>query len=149
MSDTTKVDQVTAIAKRALDILFVANPKGTSLGIFTGITIQGFVAVFEAKLISLFQINISALKLWHYIAIGVITFNLPAFLTRNKIDPKIEEAFTYIRNQVESGTVNRWQAQQMYVNLHAKVLSSIVLNEKTESSRRKLEETLVKGINQD
>ena len=149
MSDNSKLDQITAFAKRALDILFVANPKGTSLGIFTGITIHGFVGIFEAKVTSLLQINISALKQWHYIAMGVIAFNLPDFLKRNKIDPKIEEAFAYIRKQVAAGTVNRWQAQQMYVNLHAKVLSSIVLNEKTETSRRKLEETLAKGINMD
>jgi len=149
MSDNSKLDQITAMAKRALDILFVTNPKGTSLGIFSGITIHGFVGLFEAKLNSLLQINMSVLKQWHYITMGIVAFNLPDFLKRNKIDPKIEEAFTYIRRQVELGTVNRWQAQQMYVNLHAKVLSSIVLNDKTENSRRKLEETLAKGINLD
>lgn len=149
MSDNTKIDQITAITKRALDILFVANPKGTSLGIFTGIAIHGIVGIFESKLITLFQININALKQWHYIAMGVLAFNLPDFIKRNKIDPKIEEAFAYIRKQIDAGTINRWQAQQMYVNLHAKVLSSIVLNEKTDSSRRKLEETLSKGLNID
>lgn len=146
MSNDNKIDQITAIAKRALDILFVTNPRGTSLGVFVGIFIHGLIGFFKPAFASISSVNFEAFQLWHFISMGVIAFNLPEFLKKNKIDPKIEEAFQYIKKQIEAGTVNAWQAQQMYVNLHSKVLSAVVLNEKEEANRRTLEKTLSKGI---
>ncbi|MCI5142118.1 MAG: hypothetical protein D3909_10450 [Candidatus Electrothrix sp. ATG1] len=138
---------ITSILNRALDILFVLNPRGTSLGIFAGIIFHGIVKALQPLHSKLEYINLLALSHWHFIGFGVFLFNLPAFLTRNKIDPKIEEGLSYIRKQVELGTVTDWQSQQMYVNLHAKVLSSIVLNEKEEENRKKMEKILVDDIN--
>lgn len=141
-----KYDKITSITKRALDVLFVLNPRGTSLGIFAGIVLHGVVKVFEPSLSSIEGIDILALSHWHFMGLGVFAFNLPAFFNRNKIDPQIEEALVYIRKQIELGTVNNWQAQQMYVNLHSKVLSSVVLNEKEEKNRRNLEKILGDAI---
>lgn len=146
MNQSSKFDQFTSILKRALDILFVLNPRGTSLGVFAGIVLHGIVKVFEPSLVGIKSINILALTPWHFIGFGVFAFNIPAYFTQNKIDPKIEEAFAYIRKQIELGTVNDWQAKQMYVNLHSKVLSAVVLNEKEENNRRKLEKVLGEAI---
>jgi hypothetical protein len=132
------LDAITRYGKQALDVLMVFDPRATSLGIFAGVLFHGIVGLFAPVLSTIQVINIAALRFWHYLAVGVFMFNIPKFIRRNKIDPKITEALNYIKDQKQSGHIEEWQAKQMYVNLHQKVLENIVLEAKANEALSKM-----------
>ncbi|HDZ9460342.1 TPA: hypothetical protein RU014_003419, partial [Vibrio cholerae] len=66
------------------------------------------------------------------IGLGVFLFNIRPFLNRNKVDPSIDEAISYIETQRKLGRIDEWQAKQMYRNLHNKVLENVLLNKEQE-----------------
>lgn len=125
-------DQVSELTRKAINILFVSNPKGTSLGVLFGVVLDGFLGVFSPAFKTIEWLNISAIKTWHFIGLGIFSMNLPSFLKRNDIDPSIINAISFIESQKEKGNISDWQARQMYFNLHQKVLESVAL----ESSRQ-------------
>jgi hypothetical protein len=120
-------DQLTEIGRKAINILFVSNPKGTSIGIFIGVVLDGLLGLFSPLLKAIEWISISAIKLWHLIGFGVISMNLPAYLSRKEIDPSIKNAIAFIEEEKAKGNITEWQARQMYANLNQKVLESIAL----------------------
>ncbi|EQA7395492.1 hypothetical protein ACYEVY_003481 [Vibrio cholerae] len=127
-----KSEQMTVLVRKAINILFVSNPRGTSLGVLSGIVLDGFISLFNPFLKSITVINIGLIKLWHLIGLGVFLFNIRPFLNRNKVDPSIDEAISYIETQRKLGRIDEWQAKQMYRNLHNKVLENVLLNKEQE-----------------
>lgn len=133
-----KMDELTGLGRKAINILFVDNPTGTSLGVLIGIILQGVIALFEPVLKSIEIINIAAIKTWHLVCLGVVSINVPQYLRRYKIDPSIESAIDYIEQQKKSGRISDWQSKQMYSNLHNKVLESVTL----ETERKKIADSI-------
>lgn len=131
-------DKVTEVARRAINILFVSNPKGTSIGVLLGVILHGIIGVFSPAIKTIEWLNIGALQLWHLICLGVATMNIPPYLKRHKIDPTIQSAFDYIKLQHDSGNITEWQARQMYLNLSRKVLENIVLEKDIASKIQNL-----------
>ncbi|MFM5740416.1 hypothetical protein ACET6T_17020 [Aeromonas veronii] len=127
-----KTEQMTVLVRKAINILFVSNPRGTSLGVLSGIVIDGFISLFNPILKTIAVINISLIKLWHLIGLGVFLFNIMPFLNRHKVDPSIDEAISYIETQKQLGRIDEWQAKQMYRNLHNKVLDNVLLNKEQQ-----------------
>lgn len=120
-------DKATELARRAINILFVSNPKGTSIGVLVGVILHGIIGVLSPALKTIEWLNMGALQLWHLICLGVATMNIPPYLKRHEIDPSIQSAFEYIKLQQDNGNISEWQARQMYINLSHKVLENIVL----------------------
>lgn len=61
-------EQLTVFTRKAINILFVSNPRGTSLGVLTGIVLDGLIGLFSPFLKTISIINISIVKLWHLMA---------------------------------------------------------------------------------
>ena len=80
-------NETSEITRKAINILFVANPKGTSIGIFLGVVLDGLVGLFTPLLKSIQWLSISAIKTWHLIGFGVFSMNLPSYLKRKEVDP--------------------------------------------------------------
>ncbi len=131
-------NEVSEITRKALSILFVANPKGTSLGIFIGVLLDGLIGLFSPLLKSIQWLSISAVKTWHLIGLGVFSMNLPSYLRRKEVDPSIKNAIAFIESEKEKGNIAEWQARQMYVNLHTKVLESVALETDKSNSESKV-----------
>lgn len=131
-------DQISELARKALNILFVSNPKGTSLGVLAGAILDGLLGVFSPAFKSIAWINISAVKTWHLVAFGVFSMNLPSYFKRNNIDPSIMNAISFIEDQKKKGNISNWQAKQMYLNLHQKVLESVALDSSRQEATNKI-----------
>jgi hypothetical protein len=131
-------DEISEITRKAINILFVANPRGTSLGIFIGVVLDGLVGLFTPLLKSIQWLSISAIKIWHLIGLGVFSMNLPSYLKRKEVDPSIKNAISFIESEKEKGNITEWQARQMYVNLHTKVLESVALETDKSDSESKV-----------
>lgn len=127
-------DHITAIARKAINILFVSNPRGTSIGIFIGVFLEGLLGFVSPLMKTWEWANVAALKTWHFIAAGVIGMNLPSYITRKHVDASIVNAINYIDEQKANGRISEWQAKQMFFNLHQKVLESVTLDLKTQAT---------------
>lgn len=131
-------DQVSEITRKSINILFVSNPKGTSLGVLVGVVVDGLLGVFSPALKAIEWLNVAAIKTWHLIGLGIFSMNLPTYLKRNKIDPSIINAISFIENEREKGNISDWQARQMYSNLHQKVLESVTLESSKQETTSKI-----------
>lgn len=131
-------DQLSELLRKALNILFVSNPKGTSLGVLAGVALDGILGVFSPALKTIEWINVAAVKTWHLIGLGVFSINLPSYLNRKDIDQSIINAISFIETQKEKGNISDWQARQMYFNLHQKVLESVALESYRQEAANKI-----------
>src|SRR5437763_1479235 len=92
------LDGLTANFKRAADVLFILNPRGTSIGVMLGILLHGVALVFSP----VFQrhrdvLDVAQVSVYHWIAGGIVVLNLPTFLRRRALPFEIEDAFEAIR----------------------------------------------------
>jgi len=137
-------DKATAGIKVATDILFVRNPVGTSMGVLLGVVLHGIAGFLSPLLETIQQIKMSALNMGHYIAIGVFSFNIKGFTDRHKIDPEVEEAITFIEQQVASRKITRAEAKLQYRRLISKVVENVQLDLMTQSKANAIRSALAK-----
>src|SRR6185295_19326583 len=128
MIDLINKEFITSLTKKATDILFVQNPRGTSLGILLGFIVDGLFLVLRPLFISSQIIDISSINIFYFIALGIFLFNLPLYFRRQQFDPKIEEALAFIKDAKKHGNLSENQIRQMYRNLCEKVLQGVELD---------------------
>jgi hypothetical protein len=134
-----KNEELTQYFRKSINILFVSNPRGTSLGVLMGVVLDGVIGLFSPYLKGITMIDIAAVKMWHMIGLGVLFANLPEYLKRKEIDPSILNAINYIEDQKVKKNISAWQAKQMYMNLHQRVLENITLDKKTQDLYDKIQ----------
>lgn len=135
-------DKISSGLKIALDILFVKNPVGTSMGILFGIILHGLISVLYPVWETLQKIKLSSLNIAHYMAIGIFGFNVKSFFSRYKIDPGIEEALAFIQKQVKEGRISKIDAKIQYKNLIARVIENVQLDFQTQSKANAINRAL-------
>lgn len=134
---------ITEFLRKSINILMVTNPTGTSLGILIGILADGLFTVISPIFVGIKYINLSAIKSYHFICLGVFGVNVPSYLSRNKIDKSIENAINFIEDQKLKGNVTEWQARNMYIKLMEKIVSNIVLDEENESMKQQINKIVI------
>jgi len=121
-------DSFTAFVSRAGDILFVQNPKGTSVGAFCGIFADGVLKFFSPAL-SRFRewIAPERINVFYMVATGIFIFNVPSLLRRRQLPNSVEDAFEAIRRMKREGA----PAVQIKIQLLA-LCSSVVEQAKVD-----------------
>ncbi|NMX72652.1 hypothetical protein HBO23_06700 [Pseudomonas sp. WS 5532] len=125
-------DASSEFARRAINILFVANPKGTSIGILLGVVLDGVIGFFTPVLKTIEWASISAIKIWHLMGLGAVVMNLPAYLTRKDVDPSIVNAFKLIDEKKANKSITKTQAELEYLALVKAVVENVTLDSNTE-----------------
>jgi len=129
-------DDVTYYIKLATDILFVKNPVSTSMGTLFGVSLHGIVGVFSPFIQSFEVIKLSAFTVFHFIAIGIFGFNIPSYVNRHKVSPKIEMAMRLISEQLKEQTISKSEANRQYRELISKAVADAkVSDERNEPIR--------------
>lgn len=131
IEDIVNKDTLSSLAKRATDILFVMNPKGTSVGVVFGVVLDGLVKILEPTLKKQQVADFSKANPVYFVFFGILLFNLPSALRRQRLDPQVEAALRSIRKAQRDGDVTKVQARLMYLNLYEKVLAQITLDTPT------------------
>ena len=127
------LDIVTSVIKRSVDILFVMNPMGTSVGAFTGLCGEGILKVFSPALQKYKDaFDLSQLQTYHFLAAGVVLFNLPRFFRRRELPKEIEDAFEAIRRTKPQ--LSPVQVRMQYLALCGDVIARTHLRPKKELS---------------
>lgn len=119
------LDDVTSFIKMATDILFVKNPVSTSMGVLFGIILHGAVSVLAPFFTAVEMIKNSTISIFHYLAVGIFSFNIKNYFNRHKIKPEIEETMNLIEQQVLSGKLTKIEARQQYRLLIAKAVENV------------------------
>lgn len=135
-------DPFTAFIKKAIDILFIQNPIGTSFGVFLGMLINTLTKLFKPLLKTISLLDFNHIKEFEWVIIGVVIVNFPTLFTRPKFDQGIEGAFIFIREAKKSGKLSDTEIRQMYRNLYIKVLDKINLDESTNREMTQIEEII-------
>ena len=119
-----RVPELSQMVKRATDILFVFNPKGTSVGVFAGIFLDGAVKALSPTLLRNYQyLNLAALTTYHFIVAGVLLLNIPLLFRRRHLPKDIEDAFEVIRRTKTH--MSQIQIRMQYLALCSEVISRI------------------------
>lgn len=129
-------DDLTSYLKIATDILFVKNPISTSMGVLFGIVVHGLLGVLSPLFQSLELVRISAISVFHFIALGILGFNVPSYINRHKISPKIESAINLIEEQLSKGNISKLEAKQQYRSLITQAVSDAKIKEEHQSATK-------------
>jgi hypothetical protein len=97
-------DLLTSFVSRAGDVLFVQNPKGTSIGAFCGISLEGLLKIFSPTLGRLKEwVSLEGVHTFYFVAAGVAIFNLPTIFRKRQLPNSVEDAFEVIRRMKREG----------------------------------------------
>src|SRR5580765_5450047 len=111
--------------KRAADVLFVYNPKGTSVGVFLGVVADGLLKVFSPALRKFSTLDLSALATYHLMAGGVVLMNIPSLFKRRELPKEIEDALLAIR--IASPHLTEVQIRVRYLALLSSVMERVTV----------------------
>lgn len=120
-------DQATELMRRAINILFVSNPRGTSLGVLLGVLLNGLLGFLSPWLKTFEAVSFASIKVWHLIGLGIFTMNLRPYLNRHDIDPAIVKAIAHIENEKAKGNLSEWHARKIFVDLQYEILKQVVV----------------------
>ena len=91
--------RVTRTANKAIEILFVENPRGTSLGAFLGISIYGILRFLGPAIRGFRYFDLEAVNPAYLMAFGILMLNIPKLFDRRTLPEDVENALTLIEMQ--------------------------------------------------
>lgn len=115
------------ILRKAINILFVSNPTGTSLGILFGVILHSFLVLLSPLFVGSDIVDIKSITPFHLIAFGVFLINFPAYLRRDRVDSSIEHAYQFIDKMAKEGKLSKIECVQSYRKLQMQVLKNVTL----------------------
>ena len=138
----TTIDNVTLGFKKATDIMLVKNPEGSSMGFMAGVVLYGVFEFFSPSLKLISAIKITALKWFHFVALGIFGFNIKRFLSKEKLPSDVENRLKLIQEMRDSGKITQSEANLLYHSLVKHYIESVNLNEDIKNQTEALERIL-------
>jgi len=138
----TTIDNFTLGFKKATDIMLVKNPEGSSMGFFAGVVLYGLFEFFSPALGVIKVVRITALKWFHFVALGIFGSNIKRFLSKEKIPLEIENRLRLIQEMRDSGKITQGEANLLYHSLVKHYIESVNLNEDIKNQTEALERIL-------
>lgn len=104
-------DALTYHASRAINILFLYNPLGTTYGVLLGAFIYSL-----QDLIALYFPVFGLIKGYGFIVFGVLLFNIEPMVKKRYLDPDIERRLVYIRQLIKEGKFTKVEERAIWRN---------------------------------
>jgi hypothetical protein len=122
-------DIVTSFITRAADVLFVQNPKGTSIGAFSGVAADGALKLFGPALLRWKEyIAPERINTFYLVALGIVLFNMRSLFRRRQLPDEIENAIVAIRTARQEGKITDVQARMAWLALCNSVVERVTLD---------------------
>ena len=120
-SEGTSPPSITLVFRRAVDLLFVLNPRGTSIGAFAGVALKAFTLALS-PMFARYQtfVDPDRVNVLYWMAIGVFVVNLPRVFGERDLPPEIEDAFAMLKRL--HGTIPEAHIKLRYLALADQVL---------------------------
>jgi hypothetical protein len=130
------MDELSSIASRGLDFLFLKNPTRTSIGILIGIMISGFSPAFNPVLLKLTNVDFSVVHTEAWLALGILMSSLRGSPVKEKLPEDIELVFDLLKKAERAG-ISKEELKNKYRIVAIKYIQNIGLN---EESKKELDE---------
>ncbi|WP_242210044.1 MULTISPECIES: hypothetical protein [unclassified Pseudomonas] len=140
-------DQATEAFRRALNILFVANPRGTSLGVLLGVALDGAIVLLKPWLKTFELLSFSSIKIWHLMSLGVLAMNIRPYLQRDEVDPRIVNAIAHIDSEKAKGHITDLQARKLFADLQHQILKKVIIESSARDESRASEGDAESSVN--
>jgi hypothetical protein len=106
------LDTTTSVVRRAVDVLFLFNPRATSVGLLLGVVADGFTSAWN-------------FELYQAVAAGILLCNLPSLIAgRRELPKEIEDALEVIRRT--RGTLSATQIRMQYLAVVEKATHRVI-----------------------
>ena len=136
-------DAVTKIITKAIDFIFVSNPRKTSLGILFGIIVYGILEV----IFTITKLGFSV-PLYLCIAGGMFVFNINNIFSKHRIDEDLETQMYYLKEAQKNGnftpTEKRHQWREYVQIVFSKVNNIDTSKIENSSNNKDDKKTIVK-----
>lgn len=126
---------IPTVARKAVNILFVGNPEGTSLGAVLGGLLSGIFSSFEPILKSITWFDATKLGTLHFVALGIFLFNIGKYLKRNEVPIEIFTATKFIEDSVRSKRITKQEGAIQYAQLIRRYTDSVMSDELSGKSK--------------
>lgn len=143
-------DTGTLFIKKATDILTLHNPVKTALGVISGVGLETGSKAFRPYFAEVKWLDLSAIALWEYICFGLLVIyfvtTIKWIFKDNKFNQPIEDAFAAVDEIKKRGVKEKWEINNMYLDICHRVLDKIELDDNikreiTESNKKANEPT--------
>jgi len=136
-----KMDSLTGIATKALDILFLNNPVRTSMGVLIGVVLWAFSPVFSPAFRRLAGLDFSKVPWIGWIAFGVLGVSLKSSPIKTRLPEDVEMLLDLLDKADEAG-ISKVEKRQHYRRILEKYADNVALNQKTQREIGEIEERL-------
>lgn len=116
-------DKLASALSRTVDIIFLDNPGRTSIGVLSGVVLEGLIRILPTGYLP--ANHLQHLNIFYYIAAGVVFANIPAIFRRRTLPQDIEQALFAIREARRKGILSDMQAKMAYHQLIQSMLERI------------------------
>ena len=130
-------DKVTEYIGKSLNILFISNPKRTSMGILLGVFIDTVRNLFTPLLKTIKYMDVQAVSTFNLMISGVFLVNLPLIFKLEKFPPEVERTLMLIKVAKKDGSISQIERRQMYRNLFDYYDFCIKVSEKVSIKRKR------------
>ena len=129
------------LSRKSINIIYAANPLGTSLGVLIGFIIDAIIKITEKKILESYSLDLSVIETYHSIALGVVIMNLKYFFYDNKINPAIKSKIDTISAMQNSGLITKEDADFSYKTImRNEIADHYSLNNNHENNKDNKEE---------
>lgn len=122
-------DAISKILSHALDILFVKNPKNTSLGVLFGVILRTL-----SEIIFYFFGMTIRISYAFFIALGAFAFNVPSLFRKHEINESLETMMHYIEEGQKRGNFTPQEKREQWKRFINAVNEQTQIGEEKESS---------------
>ena len=116
------------------------------MGLLFGVIAHGITSLIAPLIELSWTLRLSVLKIYHFLAIGVFSFNIKSLNPKNKIPPDVEEAIQMVDKLEKQGKISMAQATLYYREITNRVIENVKLNNNDEIKADLFRDILKKQI---
>lgn len=120
------MDWLTKALGRYIDIVFVDNPIGTSMGALGGAILVLLTRLLAPLLRRMTVIDVLAPHPILYICLGIFSANLKRFIRGDSLPAALEARLRLIRDELRAKRISKREAQALYKELLEEAVAEVV-----------------------
>jgi hypothetical protein len=137
-----RIDWLTSIASRVLDILLMKYPTRTGLGLVLGGFFSFAVQLFAPALRSIKFMDFAGSPWWGWLSLGVIVMHVPTAVSAFRQKPIGNDAIDQAMELIERGNFSAAEKRRQYRQLVEKVANAAALKQEFQRELKSIEKSL-------
>lgn len=137
------LDRITLVVRRLLDILFLANPIGTSVGVLAGVVFDAVLKLFQPTWQNSRVVDPAQVHVWHLVAAGILIMNV-RMATRRRVPTQVDALFVELREAYRMKALTLTDLRMRYRALIDAVIAQVQISDQASVSATELRAAVLK-----